>query len=206
MGIYVPIHLEKQENGTFKGSFAFDRDYEVIGSRAGVVKKLYRAAAGYIQNSKCPRFLEMIKSHRREGLDYIKVDLFSGYEHFLFGTIALALGVVFFTVLFGTLGYVGLMVSDMGNKPLGTPDIQDQFLYMVRVSGWATLIFFMILWNIFWTLFYPKLMQVYGSVILLSSGIRSLHLSFISGVANLLQSKPYWYEEEDEEGDDNGAE
>ena len=202
MGIYVPIRLKKQENGTYTGSFAFDEEYEVSGSRSGVVKKLNRAATGFIQNSKCPRFLEMIKTHQREGLDYIKVDLFSGYEHFLFGTIALAIGVVFFTLIFVTLGYVGLLSSEMGNQPLGTPEIQDQFLYMVRVSGWASLIFFMILWNIFWTLIYPKIMEIYGKLLMLSEGIRSLHLSFVSGVVNLLQPKPYWYEE----GEDDGTE
>ena len=90
----------------------------------------------------------------------------------------------------------------MGNQPLGTPEIQDQFLYMVRVSGWASLIFFMILWNIFWTLIYPKIMEIYGKLLMLSEGIRSLHLSFVSGVVNLLQPKPYWYEE----GEDDGTE
>jgi len=202
MGIYVPVRIQSRDDGSIHGTFPFDSSFEISGSRKKVVHKMYKAAAGYIQNTKCPRFVEMLKEYRQEGLDYLKVDLFSRYEHFLFGLISLAFGVLIFTIFYTFIGYVGLYFTKLGSTPLNSPEIQKEFLEMFRISGWAVLFLFIFLWNIYWTLFYPKMMEVYSAVILLNEGVRSLHLSVISGAVNLLQSKPYWYQE----GDDDGIE
>jgi len=197
MGIYVPVNIEALEDGSFRGSFPFDSNFEVQGSRSRVVSKMYRASAGYIQNSKSPQFLELLEKHRKPGLSFIKVDLFSAYEHFLFGLISLVLGVILFTFGFSFIGYIGLYFTKLGGTPMDAAQIQKEFLEMVRVSGWATLFFFIVLWNIFWTLFYPKIMEIYASVILGNAGVRSLHLSAVSRTLNLFQRKPYWYEPEE---------
>ncbi|MBT3783751.1 hypothetical protein HOF92_02170 [bacterium] len=192
MGIYVPAEIKELEDGSFHGSFPFDSSFEVTGTRSRVVRKIYGSAAGYIQNTKCPNFLELMREHRKKGYCYFKVDLFSGFEHFFFGLVSLVLGVFLFSTLISAAGFIYLHLSDLGAQTMGEA-ANAQFVELTLNVSLAEAIVFILLWNVFWTVYYPKCMQLYGSVLLLSENVRTLHLSMVTRICNLFQAKPYWY-------------
>jgi hypothetical protein len=193
VGIYVPILLEGNKSGKFKGSFPFDPSYEVEGSRAQVIQKLYQAAAGYLQTQKCPHFLAQIKDYHNPSYSYLKLDLFSRSEHFFLGFLSMVAGIMSFALVFSFLSYLWFYFSAVSATPI-TPEVYETLEQAVRDLGWQKSLLFILFWNIFYIKVYPIFLRIYGSVLLLNSTLRTAHLIFITRLCTLFQSKPYSFQ------------
>mgnify|MGYP003341261569 FL=1 len=158
-------------------------------------RSLHRAAAGLVQNTKDPLLLELFSETEDENYDWIKVDLFSRSEHFLFSGLFMGLGIIAFTVIYNIFAWLWLtfVSSQVGEV---TPQSFESFGSQIMLMGILKGVFFLILWNIFYRRIYPILIEIYGSLILLGYGLRKFHLFMISLPLNILQRKPYRYPKE----------
>jgi hypothetical protein len=193
MGIYIPIQIQDREDGSYEGSFPFDRSYHVDGTRAQVIEKLYKAASGYLQNTKNREFLESLNPYHEGDYDFIKVDLFSRSEHFFFSTIAFLAALFGFALIFTIGTWCVLSIVPAWNIPADAKAFAG-FDKTVITLGVFKIIIFMFFWNLFYYKVYPGLINLYGTLLLLQSGVRVFHLSLVSSICNLFQSKPYRYE------------
>jgi len=190
MSVFVPIKIEPSEGSSFQGSFPFDPEYKVTGSRNQVISKMHKAAAGYIQNSKDPKFLSLLQSDQDSEHDLIKVDLFSTYEHFFFCSLFMAAGIFGFAILFTICSWIWFTLMPLHTGEVSLDSFKE-FSSLVISIGIAKGLIFIGLWNLFYHKLYPILVYIYGTFLLMQKPLRTMHLLLISFPLNLLQSKPY---------------
>jgi len=166
MKLFAPIQIQESKDGGYAGGSPIlpAGDYQGT-SRMEVAEQLYSSLCRTIQSSKSRELVNTIEEHEaKEEFDYIQVDFFSRREHFLLCFLWFILILALFTGLYtlGSFIYYQFHTHGLSAIEGDVLEILKQELLMV---SYAKAVFFLIFWNLFYYLVYPKFLCFWAQVI-----------------------------------------
>ncbi|MBW7874650.1 MAG: hypothetical protein H3C47_01525 [Candidatus Cloacimonetes bacterium] len=194
MAYFVPIEIDKRENG-FTGRFSFDPSFSCTAdTRDALVKKLFVAINSFVQKQKPLEFLSYLEHHLKENgikSHQLRIELLSVNERMiLLGLLALK-SIVFYLLFVAAILFLfpSLLTSDTGSGM--SMDLIPQFRAQALLVEYCIVSGFVLWFLLFLRFGYPVILRAYEGAIVSSKSLMRIHMLFIGRPANLFLSQSY---------------